>query len=196
MPRPRVRGCIPGARDGHTACVIGKYMYIFGGYEEETDRFSQDVYVLNLETFDWSFLPVNGSPPLWRDFHSAVAIDGKMFVFGGRSDVNGPYHTQNEIYHNEIKYLDTNTCTWIMPNTKGNHPIGRRSHSSFVYKRKIYIFGGYNGTLKRHLNDLFEFDPETQIWTCVYTNGKNPCPRRRQCCCVVRDRLFLFGGTR
>lgn len=31
---PRVSGTVPGARDGHSACVLGKIMYIFGGYEQ------------------------------------------------------------------------------------------------------------------------------------------------------------------
>jgi hypothetical protein len=29
-----VSGAVPGARDGHSACVLGKIMYIFGGYEQ------------------------------------------------------------------------------------------------------------------------------------------------------------------
>ena len=29
-----VTGIIPGARDGHSACVINDRMFIFGGYEE------------------------------------------------------------------------------------------------------------------------------------------------------------------
>ena len=30
-----MQGKPPAARDGHTACVIGSRLYIFGGYEEE-----------------------------------------------------------------------------------------------------------------------------------------------------------------
>ena len=33
-----VNGDIPGERDGHSACVIGHYMYVFGGYEEIIER--------------------------------------------------------------------------------------------------------------------------------------------------------------
>jgi len=29
-----VSGDIPGARDGHSACVIRDNMFVFGGYEE------------------------------------------------------------------------------------------------------------------------------------------------------------------
>jgi len=32
--RPQVSGDVPGARDGHSSCVIGDRMFIFGGYEE------------------------------------------------------------------------------------------------------------------------------------------------------------------
>jgi len=32
--RPPVSGDIPGARDGHSACVIGDKMFVFGGFEE------------------------------------------------------------------------------------------------------------------------------------------------------------------
>lgn len=31
---PKISGTVPGARDGHSACVLGKAMYIFGGYEQ------------------------------------------------------------------------------------------------------------------------------------------------------------------
>ena len=32
--RPPVSGDIPGARDGHSCCVIRDKMLVFGGYEE------------------------------------------------------------------------------------------------------------------------------------------------------------------
>ena len=32
--QPEVHGQLPGARDGHSACVINNVMYIFGGYED------------------------------------------------------------------------------------------------------------------------------------------------------------------
>lgn len=37
---------------------------------------------------------------------------------------------------------------------------------------------------------------DTFFWTKVEPWGKSPCPRRRQCCCMVGDRIILFGGTR
>ena len=54
--RPAVQGRIPGARDGHSACVINNKMYIFGGYEEEIEQFSNDVHALDFNTMTWSLI--------------------------------------------------------------------------------------------------------------------------------------------
>ncbi|KPP73720.1 kelch domain-containing protein 3-like [Scleropages formosus] len=102
---PKVSGTIPGARDGHSACVLGKTMYIFGGYEQLADCFSNDIHKLDTTTMAWSLVNARGTPARWRDFHSATIIGTKMFVFGGRADRFGPFHSNNEIYCNKIKRL-------------------------------------------------------------------------------------------
>ena len=37
---------------------------------------------------------------------------------------------------------------------------------------------------------------EKHEWSLVKVKGLGPKPRRRQCCCVIDNRVFLFGGTR
>lgn len=54
--RPEVSGNLPGARDGHSACIVEHKMYIFGGFEEMMDQFSRDVHCLDLKTMQWSFV--------------------------------------------------------------------------------------------------------------------------------------------
>ncbi|XP_037575963.1 kelch domain-containing protein 3-like isoform X1 [Dermacentor silvarum] len=193
--RPKVCGHVPGARDGHSACVMGNRMYVFGGFEEQADRFSQDVHYLDLETMLWQYVPTRGQPPQWRDFHSSSAIGGRMYVWGGRGDSQGPYHSQSEVYCNRMAFLDTATSCWVHPRVDGVPPEGRRSHSAFVYNGELYIFGGYNGLLLTHFGDMHKYDPENSCWSQVKIQRDGPCARRRQCCCMVGDRLFLFGGT-
>jgi len=53
-----------------------------------------------------------------------------MYIFGGRGDLYGPYHSQEEIYSRDIMYLDTHTGMWHKPITHGDIPVGRRSHSA------------------------------------------------------------------
>ncbi|KAF3708426.1 Kelch domain-containing protein 3 [Channa argus] len=193
---PKISGTIPGARDGHSACVLGKAMYIFGGYEQLADCFSNDIHKLDTTTMVWSLINARGTPARWRDFHSATIIGTKMFVFGGRADRFGPFHSNNEIYCNKIKVFDTETNCWLTTPSTQPLPEGRRSHSAFSYNGELYIFGGYNARLDRHFNDLWKFNPEAFSWKKVEPKGKGPCPRRRQCCCMVGDRIILFGGTR
>ena len=33
-------------------------------------------------------------------------------------------------------------------------------------------------------------------WSVIKVRGKGPRPRRRQCCCPINGRVFIFGGTR
>ncbi|XP_002731257.1 kelch domain-containing protein 3-like [Saccoglossus kowalevskii] len=194
---PKVIGDIPAARDGHSACVIDNCMYIFGGYEDESECFSNTVHKLDTKTLTWSLLRVSrGESAYWRDFHTAIAIGQYMLVFGGRSDLHGPWHTNHELYCNKVHVFDTKDHSWHQPVTTGQLPDGRRSHSTFLYDGHMYVFGGYNGVKDKHYNDMFKFEPGSMVWTQIESLGfMKPCPRRRQCCCVVGQQMLLFGGT-
>lgn len=71
-----------------------------------------------------------GTPARWRDFHSATIIGTKMFVFGGRADRFGPFHSNNELYCNMIRVFETVTNTWLSTPTTQPLIEGRRSHSA------------------------------------------------------------------
>lgn len=75
-------------------------------------------------------LSLQGTPARWRDFHSATIIGTKMYVFGGRADRFGPFHSNNEIYCNRIKVFDTETNSWLDSPPTPVLPEGRRSHSA------------------------------------------------------------------
>uniref|UniRef100_A0A8C7AY75 Kelch domain containing 3 n=2 Tax=Caniformia TaxID=379584 RepID=A0A8C7AY75_NEOVI len=162
---PRVSGTVPGARDGHSACVLGKTMYIFGGYEQLADCFSNDIHKLDTSTMTWTLICTKGNPARWRDFHSATMLGSHM------------------------------TEAWLDCPPTPVLPEGRRSHSAFGYNGELYIFGGYNARLNRHFHDLWKFNPVSFTWKKIEPKGKGPCPRRRQCCCIVGDKIVLFGGT-
>ncbi|KAI1284994.1 Kelch domain-containing protein 3 [Halotydeus destructor] len=193
--KPQVGGTKPGSRDGHSATIVNSAMYIFGGFEDDSERFSQDIYRLNLRTMVWTHVLTHGNPPKWRDFHSASCIEDRLYIFGGRSDRGGPFHTRNEEYDNKLVYFDVTKSSWHEVQTV-NPPLGRRSHSSFVFQNKLYIFGGYNGLEDQHFNDIHVFDSLATRWIKLDIPGSpRPCPRRRQSCVLVGDKLYLFGGT-
>ncbi|XP_038075692.1 kelch domain-containing protein 3-like [Patiria miniata] len=194
--RPHTKGDKPGGRDGHSACLIGDLMYIFGGFEDGMMQcYANTVYSLDLTLMVWTYVMAKGEIPHWRDFHTATAHRHQMIVFGGRADKSGPHYTNQEFYCNKLQVFDTQTKVWSSPPTTGDVPIGRRSHSAFIYRGNLYIFGGYNDLIKTHFNDLYRLDLSNYEWSKVTTFGETPCNRRRQCCIVVQDQVILFGGT-
>jgi len=175
--RPASNGYLPGARDGHSACVIRDAMYIFGGYEEDEDRFSNEIHRFCFLTMTWSYVITSGTPASWRDFHSATPVEDRyMIVFGGRSDYGAPYHTNHEFYCQKVHVFDTQTKEWSQPQSLGDTPSGRRSHSAFVHENLVYIFGGFNGNEDRHYDDLWSLDPHSFVWKRVHPRGGLPPP--------------------
>ncbi|XP_077535868.1 kelch domain-containing protein 3-like [Haemaphysalis longicornis] len=193
--RPRTTGEVPSAREGHSATVVGSRMYVFGGFEEEdADRTSQDVHVLDLDSLHWRRLATRGAPPHWRGLHSSVAIGARVYVWGGRrrSDEGT---ARDEVYPDRLAYLDTTSALWVHPVTRGNPPPRRDGHAAFVYNGEMYLFGGFNSLWLTFFEDLHKYNPESSQWSPVTPLRKGPSARRGHCCCVVGDRLFLFGGT-
>uniref|UniRef100_F7GKU4 Kelch domain containing 3 n=1 Tax=Monodelphis domestica TaxID=13616 RepID=F7GKU4_MONDO len=159
------------------------------------DCFSNDIHKLDTSSMTWTLISAKGTPARWRDFHSATMLGSQMYVFGGRADRFGPFHSNNEIYCNRIRIFDTRAEAWLECPPTPLLPEGRRSHSAFGYNGELYIFGGYNARLNRHFHDLWKFNPVSFSWKKIEPKGKGPCPRRRQCCCIVGDKIVLFGGT-
>lgn len=201
---PRVCGCIPAARDGHSSCIFGDAMYIFGGYEDSAEPFRPDVYKLDLTCMEWTLLKCKGEPPMYRDFHTATAVGDKMFIFGGRSDKTANelhnYHhhfpgVQSEFYSDKLVYLDIPTLRWETPAISSTKPRGRRSHSAINLDGDLLIFGGYNGYRREHMNDLWLLETSSWTWSEIKPSGYGPDPRRRQNMQRVGSQIFLFGGT-
>uniref|UniRef100_A0A914WUT0 Uncharacterized protein n=1 Tax=Plectus sambesii TaxID=2011161 RepID=A0A914WUT0_9BILA len=118
-----------------------------------------------------------------------------MYVFGGRSDQLGKFYSSREVYFDMLMYLDLADNTWYEQDVFGDRPSGRRSHSAWCYRDKLYIFGGFSGVLNCYFDDIYEFDPVTSRWTKIKPVGSGPTARRRQCTVLVDHRVFLFGGT-
>lgn len=57
-------------------------------------------------------------------------LGSHMYVFGGRADRFGPFHSNNEIYCNRIRVFDTRTEAWLDCPPTPVLPEGRRSHSA------------------------------------------------------------------
>lgn len=90
---------------------------------------------------------------------------------------------------------------WYSPNAgpSSQIPLGRRSHSALNINGQLLIFGGYNGRIDSHFDDLWMFDPEDIKWRQINPRSDSkdivPNPRRRHAMCRVENKIFIFGGT-
>ena len=77
---------------------------------------------------------------------------------------------------------------WVQKNS-GATP--RLDHSAAVHNGKMYIFGGADSLPGNALNDLWEYDIETDSWA-----QKTSGPPSRDChaAVVYNDKMYIFGG--
>ena len=134
--KPRVSGTVPEGRRGHSACVLGKIMFIHGGWTQHCS-FTDDIYKFDTSTMLWSVINTRGTPPPASYCHSATMIGTKMFVFGG-------YGGQ---FYNTIRVFDTETNSWMNTPSAQCLPERRGYHSAFSYKGELYIFGGTRSSM-------------------------------------------------
>jgi len=162
-------------------------MLVFGGGTDQ--GILSDLYELDLNTYTWTILSTNGTPPSPRWDHVAIynSQDQSMAVFGGRDTSD---------FFNDLWVLDLNTMTWSQILSYG--PSARIGHTAIYYpdNNSMIVFGGWNINLQKD-NDLWEFDFDTQNWTLHSPSGDLPIPR--DCHAVAYDeinkRMLLFGGA-
>lgn len=129
------------------------------------------------------------------------------------------------MYYNDVYVLDTLTRTWsrprfptpppspnpndgsratieIDPENPPPVPPPRRAHTAVLYRGRIWVFGGGNGT--QALNDLWTLEVghtaavEKMKWELVVTKGvkgKAPSPRGYHTANLVGNVMVVMGGS-
>eukprot|EP01123_Difflugia_compressa_P010709 TRINITY_DN3994_c0_g1_i1.p1 TRINITY_DN3994_c0_g1~~TRINITY_DN3994_c0_g1_i1.p1 ORF type:complete len:633 (+),score=148.45 TRINITY_DN3994_c0_g1_i1:128-2026(+) len=198
----RVRGDIPPVRERHSASLIGKRIYIFGGYCRGAELYYNTLYVFESETLTWTKIEPRGIPPERRCGHSASVVDGKIWIFGGRTKVKkgGLFDSEGAgvMYKNDLHCYDPTTNEWYRYEPRGIGPSGRALHTATVVGRKIYIFGGANSTGHRNdtsgFCDLYELDIDTMCWTECETHNTPPSPCYGHSATYIGDNNILYFG--
>ncbi|CAK8988142.1 Dynein alpha chain [Durusdinium trenchii] len=95
----------PAPRSGHCAFQKDGFVYIFGGWNGESQF--NDLFMLDVENKDWSDVDLNWSVPRWNMAVQLVeAIPSwRVFVFGGSADRHGEGRTMGS-YDRELGVLD------------------------------------------------------------------------------------------
>eukprot|EP01027_Heterolobosea_sp_BB2_P015263 GEZU01021859.1.p1 GENE.GEZU01021859.1~~GEZU01021859.1.p1 ORF type:complete len:905 (+),score=277.98 GEZU01021859.1:97-2811(+) len=163
---------------GHSMTKVGEKLYIFGGKSGLWSH-SNEVYVYDPKQDTIRTIKTKGPSPSGRQGHSAVAIDNKIYFYGG---FDGTKRL------NDLFVFDTETDTWSQIHATGIQPDRLDGHKAVALERKMYIFGGYNGTA--FSGDVFAIDVEKKQWSSV-AKGK---PMAYHSANRIANLVYLIAG--
>ncbi|VDQ10939.1 unnamed protein product [Trichobilharzia regenti] len=166
---------------------------LFGGMLEY-GKYSGDLYELQASRWEWKRLkpkPAKHGPcPCPR-------IGQRAFLFGGiTNDSDDPKNNipryLNDLYTLELK-PNASTMSWDIPNTYGQPPTPRESHSAVAYqvldgmvkKWRLLVYGGMSGN---RLGDLWQLEVDTMTWIKPVIGGDPPAPRSLHSATVIGNR--------
>lgn len=199
---PAVRGDIPPGCAAHGFVCDGVRILIFGGMIE-FGKYSNSLYELQASRWLWKKLkpraPKTGSPPCPRIGHSFTLVENKCYLFGGLANDSEDPNGNIPRYLGDLFELELQSPSgargWSIPDTKGAGPIARESHTAVAYtglgSPKLYIFGGMQGS---RLDDLWQLDLDTMVWSMPEARGSRPLPRSLHSANVIGNKMYVFGG--
>ncbi|MFC1595645.1 Kelch repeat-containing protein [Gemmatimonadota bacterium] len=114
--------------------------------------------------------------PTARYNHSAVAINGKLYVAGGDADSDAL---------SALEVYDPVTNSWT---TLISMPTARSSPAAAAIGGKLYVAGGYNSG---YVSTLEVYDPSTDSWT---TLSSMPTARHYAATAAIDGKLYVAGG--
>lgn len=143
-----------------------------------------------------------GRPTTMGGFGTAV-IGRKIYLFGGwghRAPL--PPTVETAVLSRQLWTYDTGTGTWERIETADDAawPPKRYVASMTACQGRIYLWGGRDTQDRdpQFHNDLWRFDPDTRVWTCLAKNdfeaANRPSARYGQGSARIGDRWYVFGG--
>lgn len=163
--QPDVSGPKPQCRAYHTMTAIGDQLYVIGGEGDSGVRASRDwsptrfndVHILDTIKMQWIQTRPSGTlPPALRG-HTAHPIGNKILVFGGQDDSGNmlQLHTFDtaDHYQPDGRWIPCSEDPKCLPRGRMNHG------ASVLGSKRIYVFGGFDCSEGKWLNDLHNLDP-------------------------------------
>ena len=156
---------IPGPRAAHSCDLIDNKLYVFGGWNGK--KALNDLHILDIASMSWSEVMVVGVPPATRNNHTLSQVGTKLYIHGGH---DGSKWLADMHILTLVSAL--NRAEWSQPMLSGAPPSARACHTTTRMGRKLYMFGGYDGT--KCFNDVDVLDLETMTWIQPRVSGRLP----------------------
>ena len=149
----KITGRFPSPRCYHQAFYYDPYFAIYAG-QGDKGRSLGDMYILNLkdDNCQWKRV-VTSKPPESRHQLTLVGDDTVKnspfrYLFGG-------INTPNNTFYNDLWLIDmsggimydqsnaeVSGIKFTQLSTSGKSPVERKGHCSFMFEKKMYVYGG------------------------------------------------------
>lgn len=179
------KNAMPTDRAFAACAAIGTNIYVIGGGRGVNGNYDfsglTTLEVYNTTNNTWTRL---ADMPAKRWGHSAIAINGKIYVVGGVT-----FGAVSTVYAS-VEVYDTLTNTW---STKSSMPTPRYNLTSFLLNGSIYAIGGWLNSDVGPIYDKVEaYNPVTDVW-------RTATPLPVKCAglagIVSGGQINVFGGT-
>jgi N-acetylneuraminic acid mutarotase len=141
---PQLFGVPPVSLHGHSMCVSGNSLYLFGGClttPSGASSYSNSLYEYNITTNLWTAVRVADYPmPSPRYAHVMAISDGRIIIHGGDSDDCAKYY--DDLWLIDLRSIKGG-LVWQKHRDGGTRrPCARSGHCCAVLGDALYIFGG------------------------------------------------------
>lgn len=129
-----------------------------------------------------------GNSPSARFGHSAVHINGKVYLYGGKNPSQGVL--------GDLWVYQSDPPQWTQRTiTATNKPAARYKHAAAVSGGKMYVFFGRDGQ-GNLLSDVWVHDPISNTWTQKNPGGAEKPPARElhTATTLADGRIIVNGG--
>eukprot|EP00759_Apiculatamorpha_spiralis_P026276 PhF_6_TR29326/c0_g1_i1/m.43034 len=175
--------------EGHSVVMIDDVLLVYGGKTGPT-KLNPNIYTLHfmqeLHLGRWRHLMVTGLPPPPRVYHTAVAWQKYMIVFGGLLLV-GTYDVHYSTYN---VYMNVDTLDPAVLRLSG--PARRQRDPNRIYTSYTPV------QAMREPSSLYILDAthgdEGCHWTIPTVCGHVPVTRHNHVAALHRDHMIVYGG--
>ena len=170
----------PPSMRSSCAVAIGADIYLFGGYEHDSDSSATSALwkltITSTGLFNWSKIKFDdqAKTPSLRRYHSGWEQLGKLWTFGGMVKCirgylakHGEYNTG---YNNQLLCFDPSRQDWTNVISYGTIPHPRPKHATTIIGKKLWLYGGYGAYGSS--DDLYQLTLSSLVWTQIHTSGE------------------------
>ncbi|KAG4306094.1 hypothetical protein PORY_000082 [Pneumocystis oryctolagi] len=166
-------GDVPPPLVGCSFTVIGAKLYVFAGRLVSNWCLTNDLYVLDLESYIWTKIQGTSScAPEPRYFHSADIYLNSIYIFGGIGLSKNPDNQHCVL--DDIAVFDIQFGKWKkIPVVPSLHtPKPRYAHLSVVSMNYLMIIGGQDLD-NNYIEETSYFDMDTCLWIHTFPFNKH-----------------------